>query len=88
MIRRPPSSTLFPYTTLFRSADTILSLLEVNQPEVEVIEIVEEVASTTEEVASSTEEVVEELPIIEIDPEPEVAEASSTVESTESVDTE
>src|SRR5256885_11766341 len=22
MIRRPPSSTLFPYTTLFRSADT------------------------------------------------------------------
>src|SRR3989442_10644461 len=23
MIRRPPRSTLFPYTTLFRSADTI-----------------------------------------------------------------
>src|SRR5690554_8221559 len=27
MIRRPPRSTLFPYTTLFRSKDTISSLL-------------------------------------------------------------
>src|SRR2546430_17222813 len=26
MIRRPPRSTLFPYTTLFRSMDTILNL--------------------------------------------------------------
>src|SRR2546430_9125951 len=25
MIRRPPRSTLFPYTTLFRSSDTIMS---------------------------------------------------------------
>src|SRR5260221_1719999 len=25
MIRRPPRSTLFPYTTLFRSADVIVS---------------------------------------------------------------
>src|SRR5258708_35191771 len=25
MIRRPPRSTLFPYTTLFRSADALLS---------------------------------------------------------------
>src|SRR3712207_9058782 len=24
MIRRPPRSTLFPYTTLFRSADTVV----------------------------------------------------------------
>src|SRR3712207_3989240 len=27
MIRRPPRSTLFPYTTLFRSSDAVLSLL-------------------------------------------------------------
>src|SRR3712207_8161906 len=27
MIRRPPRSTLFPYTTLFRSADTLKSSL-------------------------------------------------------------
>src|SRR3712207_8344373 len=27
MIRRPPRSTLFPYTTLFRSTDTLLSAL-------------------------------------------------------------
>ena len=26
MIRRPPRSTLFPYTTLFRSDDTVLDL--------------------------------------------------------------
>src|SRR3712207_8861624 len=27
MIRRPPRSTLFPYTTLFRSAGTVLAAL-------------------------------------------------------------
>src|SRR3712207_6928988 len=27
MIRRPPRSTLFPYTTLFRSNDYVLSIL-------------------------------------------------------------
>src|SRR3712207_4516534 len=27
MIRRPPRSTLFPYTTLFRSADTVRAVL-------------------------------------------------------------
>src|SRR2546422_10674045 len=30
MIRRPPRSTLFPYTTLFRSSSTLLSCI--NQP--------------------------------------------------------
>src|SRR5258705_9919504 len=29
MIRRPPRSTLFPYTTLFRSQTSLLQLLEV-----------------------------------------------------------
>src|SRR3712207_7587378 len=29
MIRRPPRSTLFPYTTLFRSADELAALAEV-----------------------------------------------------------
>src|SRR5256885_13301365 len=28
MIRRPPRSTLFPYTTLFRSAQNVLDALE------------------------------------------------------------
>src|SRR3712207_6971389 len=28
MIRRPPRSTLFPYTTLFRSADALVRALE------------------------------------------------------------
>src|SRR2546430_3473300 len=29
MIRRPPRSTLFPYTTLFRSAQTVLPIQDV-----------------------------------------------------------
>src|SRR3712207_9249435 len=28
MIRRPPRSTLFPYTTLFRSLDTLLAAVD------------------------------------------------------------
>src|SRR5256885_8699452 len=31
MIRRPPRSTLFPYTTLFRSAALLQRILEVDQ---------------------------------------------------------
>src|SRR5256885_10737651 len=31
MIRRPPRSTLFPYTTLFRSLDTISGVTPVTQ---------------------------------------------------------
>src|SRR3989454_11435756 len=37
MIRRPPRSTLFPYTTLFRSrAPTIATGLKVSRPELSV----------------------------------------------------
>src|SRR3712207_9016220 len=39
MIRRPPRSTLFPYTTLFRS---IISPLSVNHEEMGVIYIIED----------------------------------------------
>src|SRR3712207_8962893 len=28
MVRRPPRSTLFPYTTLFRSTDVVIAVLE------------------------------------------------------------
>src|SRR2546422_6654212 len=38
MIRRPPRSTLFPYTTLFRSYDGVRSLLEAQTPTVLVLE--------------------------------------------------
>src|SRR5947208_10944354 len=31
MIRRPPTSTLFPYTTLFRSYPYLLRAIDVNQ---------------------------------------------------------
>src|SRR3712207_8843107 len=33
MIRRPPRSTLFPYTTLFRSAFAIFGIEDVFQPQ-------------------------------------------------------
>src|SRR3712207_7873471 len=32
MIRRPPRSTLFPYTTLFRSADPVPVVRKVDRP--------------------------------------------------------
>src|SRR5687767_15512343 len=31
MIRRPPRSTLFPYTTLFRSAENVLAVVQHEQ---------------------------------------------------------
>src|SRR3712207_9330766 len=34
MIRRPPRSTLFPYTTLFRSSDLLAQKLEAAAPHV------------------------------------------------------
>src|SRR3712207_7829645 len=34
MIRRPPRSTLFPYTTLFRSGHQRRGLVDLEQPEV------------------------------------------------------
>src|SRR3712207_8892764 len=35
MIRRPPRSTLFPYTTLFRSADMVMGVPESGVPAAE-----------------------------------------------------
>src|SRR3712207_7313928 len=32
MIRRPPRSTLFPYTTLFRSQDALVGLQQASRP--------------------------------------------------------
>src|SRR5947207_10689304 len=37
MIRRPPRSTLFPYTTLFRSAVELLRVLEMDEGEARVV---------------------------------------------------
>src|SRR2546429_9635010 len=39
MIRRPPRSTLFPYTTLFRSSRAPLASERLEQPEVEVLQV-------------------------------------------------
>src|SRR5947209_11225683 len=41
MIRRPPTSTLFPYTTLFRSAELLLPLAAVGVLENDVDLVVE-----------------------------------------------
>src|SRR3712207_8838893 len=42
MIRRPPRSTLFPYTTLFRSLDLVLAVLaDVVRPPVRALLVAE-----------------------------------------------
>src|SRR3712207_9330607 len=41
MIRRPPRSTLFPYTTLFRSDGTIKWAMQVGDQQVETVYIPE-----------------------------------------------
>src|SRR3712207_8188209 len=37
MIRRPPRSTLFPYTTLFRSDDDLADAAELHGPQIHVV---------------------------------------------------
>src|SRR3712207_7516319 len=39
MIRRPPRSTLFPYTTLFRSVDAGATIIGVNARDLQTLEI-------------------------------------------------
>src|SRR2546430_10012796 len=54
MIRRPPRSTLFPYTTLFRSADSPLAPTEIDRrfqfdreiPEAKVKQMLESIAAS------------------------------------------
>src|SRR3712207_4137725 len=41
MIRRPPRSTLFPYTTLFRSADDDLDVLVVDVDALEAVDLLD-----------------------------------------------
>src|SRR3989441_8543754 len=50
MIRRPPRSTLFPYTTLFRSTEAALTIATVVPPRAE------EVAAPTPEAAAEVAE--------------------------------
>src|SRR3712207_8074912 len=53
MIRRPPRSTLFPYTTLFRSPEQALRIVEKRRPE--------DRAEETEAVFDRSEEHTSEL---------------------------
>src|SRR3712207_8000595 len=52
MIRRPPRSTLFPYTTLFRSQQELTAMREYLQS------VIEEQESTNEELKSANEEIL------------------------------
>src|SRR3712207_7619800 len=49
MIRRPPRSTLFPYTTLFRSQDAFILHGHTGRPSVAVVLRVERIGSPTGE---------------------------------------
>src|SRR5256885_3901443 len=57
MIRRPPRSTLFPYTTLFRSAVAIRSGLDRSRLET----LLEETRRQSEELQARSEEHTSEL---------------------------
>src|SRR2546430_5717239 len=49
MIRRPPRSTLFPYTTLFRSPDVTVLLDGMDDQTMPVAQAIEEFAPRSEE---------------------------------------
>src|SRR2546427_7368184 len=51
MIRRPPRSTLFPYTTLFRSVDVVLACVALH---VGIVEAVLQLLELPAEVTSRT----------------------------------
>src|SRR5256884_8963946 len=59
MIRRPPRSTLFPYTTLFRSADEDINVLGVSEVEAtgvrkgQIVDIEEAVAAINSSLESA-----------------------------------
>src|SRR3712207_7111473 len=85
MIRRPPRSTLFPYTTLFRSDDGALAVLglrhEVERHEVEVgpgRRDDEEVARPEEAVDAH---VPADQPLGLLDPQPRSEEHTSELQS-------
>src|SRR2546427_7759584 len=48
MIRRPPRSTLFPYTTLFRSTWGVLSLMKLDRAERRSSMLAEQARSTSD----------------------------------------
>src|SRR2546422_8915361 len=63
MIRRPPRSTLFPYTTLFRSLQKLANSIIENHPEIYLIVLLiderpEEVTDMEENVKGPNVEVV------------------------------
>src|SRR3712207_8423079 len=68
MIRRPPRSTLFPYTTLFRSAPegTVVGLaVGPRQPEADPLVGVRHVAAAAPQRADAVAELLEELLVAE-----------------------
>src|SRR3712207_8286852 len=63
MIRRPPRSTLFPYTTLFRSRDMLLSYKESTLGQI-LHEGISEAGSTASLIAAGTSYATHGQPMI------------------------
>src|SRR5260370_26306686 len=61
MIRRPPRSTLFPYTTLFRSPDTIAVFLRRNADSLESAKLPERGGVSVGIAASETSRTLRKL---------------------------
>src|SRR3712207_8636441 len=58
MIRRPPRSTLFPYTTLFRSLSSVPTEIDQVERQIRQLEI-EQVAVANDETAAERREQIE-----------------------------
>src|SRR5947208_5031276 len=61
MIRRPPRSTLFPYTTLFRSKDSVMARENSGDQSTKATQGAQAASTTSETVETRSEEHTSEL---------------------------
>src|SRR3712207_7146205 len=73
MIRRPPRSTLFPYTTLFRSPDDMVYqrhplFWQMNRPHIETVEIgaIGDDTSRTTALVTGAVDLLPDAPLLDI----------------------
>ena len=60
-MRRPPRSTLFPYTTLFRSGDPLVQLDEADREGIDILVLLVQLLADLARIAPRSEEHTSEL---------------------------